>query len=716
MEKFGRAVVKFRWPILIIGILLLIPSIMGYMSTRINYDLLDYLPSDMETVEGQNILKEDFGAGAFSLIVTEGMTDEEVGDLTDQIADVPHVVTALSYGSASGANIPDEVIPSDIRSKFVNGDEQLIAVFFDSGTSSDDTMNAVTQIRGLCDKQVYVSGMSALVTDLKNIAEREEPSYVLLAVVCALVMLLLLTDSFLAPFLFLASIGMAIMYNLGSNYFLGEISYITKALAAILQLAVTMDYSIFLWRSYVENREKYGDDYKEAMAHAIPETMTALFSSMLTASAGFIALCFMSYTLGMDLGTVMAKGCVLGFIASCTLLPSLIVIFHKPLDKLAHKSLIPKADKFGKFTTNHYVAIILTFLVIMVPAVYGFQNKPVFYDFSNMLASGEDSGLDPEDIQFHYANEKVEQDFDVATTEMVMCNADLPHAQAKEMLDRIGEVDGVDYALGYDSFVGGQIPDQMVPSELKDTFKNGGWQLIIINSAYPVSSDEVNAQIDEINSIIKEYDEGAMLIGEAPATKDLISVTDHDFVVVDAIAIVAIFAILLIVFRSISLPFILVLVIEGAIFINLGIPYYTNTEMPFIAPVCISTIQLGSTVNYAILVTTRYRRERRGGMAKRDAIATAASRSLPAVVMSALSFFAATFGVSLYSNMSMISSLCELMARGAVISMFSVLLVLPAMFMVFDGLIVKTSHGFKPKGSRNNRVNGSEQTPELKEA
>jgi predicted RND superfamily exporter protein len=696
MLKIGKGVVKFRIPILIIGVLLLIPAVFGYLNTGINYDMLTYLPENMETVQGQNILKDDFGKGAFSLIVTEGMDDKSVRELTDKIKDVDHVADALSYGEVASSKIPDQAIPDELLSKFKNGDCQMVAVFFDDSTSAAATMNAVSDIRGIADEHVFVSGMSALVVDLKNLAEREEPVYVGVAVLCSIIILLLCTDCFLAPFIFLISIGMAILYNLGTNVFLGEISYITKALAAVLQLAVTMDYSIFLWSAFEENIGKYPEDGLEAMAHAIDETLTSIFSSAMTATAGFLAMIFMSYTLGADLGIVMAKGCIMGLVASVTLLPALILVFERPMLKTRHKRLIPKVDKLGNaITSRKAVAIIMiVFAIIFVPAVYGFMNKPVYYDFSNMIAG---DSLDPNDIKFHTANEKLEDTFDVATTEMILCDSNMSHADAKQMLDRIGDVDGVQYALGYDSFKGGLIPNQLVPAKLDSSFKSGDNQLILINSSYQVSTDEVNAQIDQIKAIMKDYDANATLIGEAPATKDLITLTDHDFVVVDIVAVIAILIILAIVFGSASLPFILVLVIEFAIMINLGLPYYTDTQMPFIAPICISTIQLGSTVNYAILLTTRYKRNRYSLVPKREAISDAFSRTFPAVVTSALSFFAATFGVALYSNMSMISMLCSLMSRGAIVSMFAVLFLLPAFFMIFDKFIVKTSRGFKPR-------------------
>lgn len=697
MLKFGKAVVKYRIPILIVAVLLLIPSFLGMEGTRINYDMLTYLPSDMETVEGQNILMDDFGKGAFSFVVVEGMDDGQVANLKSQIEQVDHVDTVLWVDSLTDANIPKEVLPQKYYDAFNSGDATMMAVFFDTATSADETMQAVTQIRSLAKDQVYVSGLSALVTDLKSVAEREEPIYVGIAVLCALIALLLLTDSWLIPFIFLASIGIAIAWNMGTNYFMGEISYITKALAAVLQLAVTMDYSIFLWHAFTEKRQKYPGDNETAMAEAIADTLVAIFSSALTACAGFLAMCFMSYTLGADLGIVMAKGCLLGLLGSLTTLPALILLFEKPLEKTRHRALIPKADRLAKSVTKRYWIYLIVFVVVLVPAVWGYANKPLYYDFSKALTGDDVSSMSTDDIGFLIANNKVEDDFDVATTEMVLCRSDLSHADAKEMLNRIESLDGVKYALGYDSVVGGLVPESALPEEVTSALKSGDYQLVLINSSYEVSTDEANAQIDSINEIIKDYDSDAMLIGEAPATKDLITTTDRDFKVVDWIAIVAILIIIALVFGSVSLPIILVSVIEFAIMINLGLPYYTGLEMPFIDPVCISTIQLGSTVNYAILLTTRYRKERFEGQDKTQAVTVAMSTSLPSVVTSALSFFAATFGVSVYSNVSLISSLCSLMARGAVVSMLSVLFILPAMFMLLDKVIIKTSRGFVPK-------------------
>ena len=698
MRKFGNAVVKLRVPILIVAVLLLIPSAWGFFHTPVNYDLLTYLPEQMDTVKGQEILKQDFGKGAFSLVVTEGLDDAAVADLTERITDVPSVATALSYGEISkNAAIPDEVIPEKYLSKLKNGDAQMIAVFFKEGTSAENTLNAVAQIRELADENVYVSGMSAFVLDLKNISDHEEPFYVAVAVACSLVLLLLCTDTFLAPFIFLISIGIAIVFNMGSNFFLGQMSYITKALAAVLQLAVTMDFSIFLWSSFEENIKKF-DDHHEAMAQSIAETLVAISSSAATATAGFLAMVFMSFTLGLNLGIVMAKGCILGLIGTVTILPSLILTFEKPMLRLRHKHLIPDVGGLAKIITRRPAVIVFLCLAfaLVVPAVYGFVNKPVYYDFTNMVI-GPSSSLTEEETPFNTANEKLQEHFDVATTEMILCSADIPHYQAKEMLARIKELDGVAYAIGYDSIKGGLVPDAIVPTQLKEAFVNEGKQLILINSTFAVSSPEVNEQIEAINAILKEYDPDGMLIGEAPATKDLTEIMDHDFIVVDALAIVAILLIIAIAFRSITLPFILVLVIELAIMINLGLPYYMNDVVCFISPICISTIQLGSTVNYAILMTTRYKRERAGGLEKREAVETAFRMTFPAVVTSGLSFAAATIGVSFVARMGLISQLCGLMARGACISTLCVLFILPAFFMAFDTIIVKTSHGFKPR-------------------
>ena len=696
MRQFGNLVVKARIPILIVALLLLIPAGWGYFHTQVNYDLLTYLPDSIDTVKGQDILKKDFGKGAFSLIVTEGLDDESVANLTEEISKVSSVDTALSYGEISkNSHIPEQAIPKMYLNKLKNGDNQMIAVFFKEGTSAETTLNAVDEIRQLADENVYVSGMSAFVLDLKNIADKEEPFYVAVAVACSLLLLLLCTDTFLAPFVFLLSIGIAIIYNMGTNYFLGEVSYITKALAAVLQLAVTMDFSIFLWSSFEENIRKY-DDHNEAMAQSIAETLVAIFSSSMTATAGFLAMVFMTFTLGQNLGIVMAKGCILGVIGTVTILPSLILVLRKPMLKLVHRRLIPDVRGLAEIITKQpaVITFVCLAIVLVFPTVYGFLNKPMYYDFTSMVI-GQGSTRTEEETQFNTANKKLQEDFDIATTEMILCRDDIPHAKAKEMLNRINELDGVAYVIGYDSIKGGLVPDALIPKKLKESFVSQGKQLILINSTYAVSSTDVNTQIESINAIMKEYDPDGMLIGEAPATKDLTEIMDHDFMVVDGLAIIAVLIIIAIAFQSVSLPFILVLVIELAIMINLGLPYYTNDIVCFISPICISTIQLGSTVNYAILMTTRYKRERASGLEKYEAVKTAFTTTFPAVVTSGGSFFAATIGVSFVARMGLISQLCGLMARGALISTLCVLFILPAFFVTFDKLIVKTSRGFK---------------------
>lgn len=698
--RYGNFVVAHHKVILVVAVLLLIPSLFGYLNTRINFDLLTYLPESFETVEGQNILLEDFGKGAFSFIVVEGMDDVDVKDLKEKIQEVDHVDTVLWSDSLTDLGIPKQAIPKKYYEAFNNDEDDctMLAVFYDTSSSADATLQAVDEIRALSNEQVYVAGMASLVTDLKHIAQREEPLYVLVAILGSIIALLLLTDTYLAPLVFLMSIGIAILWNLGTNIFLGETSYVTKALAAILQLAVTMDYSIFLWHGFVEQRRIYPHDSGKAMAEAIANTLVTLFSSMLTASAGFLALCFMTYTLGADLGVVMAKGCLLGFIGSVTTLPALILLFHRPMERFSHKPLIPPAERLAGHVTRRYWVYLIIFVVALVPAAYGFEHKPLMYDFTEILAGKNIEKMDPEDIKFHWANEKLNDEFHVATTEMILCDASLSHADAKEMLKRIDAVDGVKYALGYDSVVGGRVPDELVPERVKDALKNGGWQLILVNSEYRVSTDEANAQVDAINAILDEYDEDAMLIGEAPAVKDLIATTDTDFRMVDYVAIVLILIILFFVFRSVIMPFLLVLVIMLAVMINLGLPYFMDDPMVFIAPVCISTIQLGSTVNYAILMATRYKRERYAGAGKTGSITIAMGHSLPSIVTSGASFFSAVIGVSIYSNVELISSLCTFMARGALISTASVLFILPAFLMLFDKAIVKTSRGFLQAG------------------
>lgn len=691
MEKFGRVIVKLRIPILIISFLLLIPSALGYFNTRVNYDIMYYLPSDIETMQGQDILLDDFGKGAYAMVVVDGMNSKNVSSLAKKIEDVDHVESVISYSGIVGDDIPSELLPDKYRSIFENEDSGavLMAVFFDGTTSSDDTMDAIMKVREVTDHQCYIAGMSAVVTDTKNMAEKETPLYVLVAVVLVCIVLAIFMDSFLVPVFFMISIGMAIVYNLGSNYFLGEVSYITKALAAVLQLGVTLDYSIFLWHSYKEMKEQYPEDHKEAMAHAIGNTLVSVVGSSITTVAGFIALCFMSFTLGLDLGVVMAKGVVFGVLGCVTILPSLILTFDRALEKTMHKEIMPSFNKLARFIVNHAWIFILVFVLLLAPAIYGYNNTKVYYNLSDTL---------PDNLDCSKANKMLEENFaDTNSVYMILANSNLSKDEAVNMLEEIKELDGVSFALGLDDALKSGIPQELLPQSLVSKLKGDDYQIMMVSTDYKVASDEVNDQITKVNDIVKRYDSSAMVIGEAPCTKDLITITDKDFKVVSAISIVAIFFIIFFVLRSISLPVVLVAAIEFAIFINMGIPYYTGTQIPFIASVVIGTIQLGATVDYAILMTTRYKKERSAGCTKKEAITTALETSIPSIIVSALGFFAATFGVGCIASVDMIASLCTLMARGAIISMFVVIFILPSLFVLFDKIIIHTSLGFKPK-------------------
>lgn len=687
--KLARAVVKFRVPILIIAIALMIPSFIGMAATRINYDMLTYLPSDMDTVKGQDILLDDFGKGAFSFIIVEDMPEKDVAALKEKIEQVDHVETALWYDSLADISVPMEILPDEIYNAFNSGNSTVIAVFFDSSTSSDVTMKAIKEIRSITGEKCFVSGMSAMVTDLKDLCEKEEPIYVGIAVVLACAAMMLFLDGWLIPFVFLLSIGMMIMLNMGTNIIFGEISYITKALSAVLQLAVTMDYSIFLWHSYNEQREKISDN-KEAMAVAIHETFTSVLGSSITTIAGFIALCFMSFTLGFDLGLVMAKGVLLGVIGCVTVLPALILIFDKPLTKTRHRSIIPDTKKFAKGLVKIFPVFLVIFAILVVPAYYGYSktNSEVYYNIGECL---------PDDMAYVIANTKLSEEFDMASTHMVLVDASTPNKDVRSMIKEMEKVDGVKYVLGMESVVGSLVPEEIIPDDLRSVLESDNWKLMLINSQYKVASDEVNNQVTELNNILKKYDPSGMLIGEAPCTKDMIETTDHDFQVVNAVSIVAIFLIIAVVEKSITLPFILIAVIELAIFINLGLPHYLGQSLPFIAPICISTIQLGATVDYAILMTTRYKSERRAGASKKDAVTTALYTSIPSIIVSGMGLFAATFGVAIYSDIDIISSMCMLMARGAIISMVLVIFVLPALLRLCDPVIRKTTLGINPK-------------------
>lgn len=690
MINFGKGVVKLRIPILIVSIILLFPAALGYFHTRVNYDILTYLPKEIDTMKGQDILLDEFGTGAFSMCVVEGMEDQDISKMRKNMEKVDHVKKILWYDSLADLSIPKTMLPDKVQNAFINEDKDatLMVIFFDSSMSSDETMDAIEELRSVADKQCYISGMSAVVTDTKNLSDKEVPIYVLIAVILAVIVLSLTMDSALIPVFFLLSIGMAIIYNLGSNVFFGEISYVTQALAAVLQLGVTMDYSIFLWHSYEENQERFPDDKKRAMAHAISNTLTSVIGSSITTVAGFIALCFMSFTLGLDLGVTMAKGVIFGVICCVTVLPSMILVFDKAIDKTRHKAIIPDLGVISGWVVKHYKAFIVTFIIVLIPALWGYTHYEVYYDLAGTLPGNLDSVV---------ANDKLDETFAMNSTHIILCDSSLEPKEVNEMMSKIDDVDGVKATLGLDSLVGPTVPREMIPSDIKEVVMDENYQMLMISSEYKVASDEVNDQCDKIEKIMKKYDKNAMLIGEAPCTKDLITITNHDFNVVSTVSIGAIFLIIACVFKSISLPIILVSVIEFAIFINMGIPAFTGTKLPFIAGIVIGTIQLGATVDYAILMTTKYRKARYNGAEKQEAITSALGASMQSVIVSALSFFAATFGVGLYSNVDMIASLCSLMARGAIISMFVVIFILPSMFMIFDKIICKTSKGFVQK-------------------
>ena len=690
MINFGKGVVKLRIPILIVSIILLFPAALGYFHTRVNYDILTYLPKEIDTMKGQDILLDEFGTGAFSMCVVEGMEDQDISKMRKNMEKVDHVKKILWYDSLADLSIPKTMLPDKVQDAFINEnkDATLMVIFFDSSMSSDETMDAIEELRSVADKQCYISGMSAVVTDTKNLSDKEVPIYVLIAVILAVIVLALTMDSALIPVFFLLSIGMAIIYNLGSNVFFGEISYVTQALAAVLQLGVTMDYSIFLWHSYEENQERFPDDKKRAMAHAISNTLTSVIGSSITTVAGFVALCFMSFTLGLDLGVTMAKGVIFGVICCVTVLPSMILVFDKAIDKTRHKAIIPDLGVISGWVVKHYKAFIITFIIVLIPALWGYTHYEVYYDLAGTLPGNLDSVI---------ANDKLDETFAMNSTHIILCDSSLEPKEVNEMMSKIDDVDGVKATLGLDSLVGPTVPREMIPSDIKEVVMDENYQMLMISSEYKVASDEVNDQCDKIEKIMKKYDKNAMLIGEAPCTKDLITITNHDFNVVSTVSIGAIFLIIACVFKSISLPIILVAVIEFAIFINMGIPAFTGTKLPFIAGIVIGTIQLGATVDYAILMTTKYRKARYNGVEKQEAITSALGASMQSVIVSALSFFAATFGVGLYSNVDMIASLCSLMARGAIISMFVVIFILPSMFMIFDKIICKTSKGFVQK-------------------
>lgn len=698
MKKFGNLIVKLRIPILILSVLLLIPAAIGYFNTKVNYDILYYLPGDIDTMKGQDILLDDFGKGAYAMVVVDGMNKKNVSELVKKVEKVDHVASVISYNGIVGDGVPAEILPDKFRSYFENDDSgaTLFAIFFDDTTSSTETMDAIEELRDVTDKQCYIAGMSAVVTDTKSMSEKETPIYVLVAVLLVCVVLAIFMDSFLVPVLFMVSIGMAIVYNLGTNIFLGEVSYITKALAAVLQLGVTLDYSIFLWHSYKEEKEKNPGDHKEAMAVAIGNTLTSVVGSSITTVAGFIALCFMSFTLGLDLGIVMAKGVIFGVIGCVTILPSLILTFDKALEKTMHKEIMPNFDKPARWIVKHSWLFLIVFLGLLYPAIYGYNHTKVYYDLSDTL---------PDKLNCSQANKLLAKNFDKTNSiYMILADTNLSKDDSIAMIDEIKELDGISTAMSLDSVVGAELPTEMLPDSLVSELKGNEYQIMMISTNYAIASDEINDQIDKVDEIAKKYDAKSMVIGEAPCTKDLITITDKDFKTVSIVSIAAIFVIIFFVLKSISLPVILVAAIEFAIFVNMGIPYFTGTSIPFISSVVIGTIQLGATVDYAILMTTRYKRERAAGESKKEAISIALGTSIPSIIVSALGFFAATFGVGMIASVDMISSLCILMARGAIISMLVVIFILPSLFVLFDKLIINTSIGFKSKKNKKEAV------------
>lgn len=698
MKKFGKLIVKLRIPILILSVMLLIPAAIGYFNTKVNYDILYYLPGDIDTMKGQDILLDDFGKGAYAMVVVDGMNKKNVSELVKKVEKVDHVASVISYNGIVGDGVPAEILPDKFRSYFENDDSgaTLFAIFFDDTTSSTETMDAIEELRDVTDKQCYIAGMSAVVTDTKSMSEKETPIYVLVAVLLVCVVLAIFMDSFLVPVLFMVSIGMAIVYNLGTNIFLGEVSYITKALAAVLQLGVTLDYSIFLWHSYKEEKEKNPGDHKEAMAVAIGNTLTSVVGSSITTVAGFVALCFMSFTLGLDLGIVMAKGVIFGVIGCVTILPSLILTFDKALEKTMHKEIMPNFDKPARWIVKHSWLFLIVFLGLLYPAIYGYNHTKVYYDLSDTL---------PDKLNCSQANKLLAKNFDKTNSiYMILADTNLSKDDSIAMIDEIKELDGISTAMSLDSVVGAELPTEMLPDSLVSELKGNEYQIMMISTNYAIASDEINDQIDKVDEIAKKYDAKSMVIGEAPCTKDLITITDKDFKTVSIVSIAAIFVIIFFVLKSISLPVILVAAIEFAIFVNMGIPYFTGTSIPFISSVVIGTIQLGATVDYAILMTTRYKRERAAGESKKEAISIALGTSIPSIIVSALGFFAATFGVGMIASVDMISSLCILMARGAIISMLVVIFILPSLFVLFDKLIINTSIGFKSKKNKKEAV------------
>ncbi|MBQ9868151.1 MAG: MMPL family transporter [Ruminococcus sp.] len=704
MYKFGKAVVKGRFIILILSFVLLVPSLIGMLGTRINYDILSYLPKDLDTMKGQDIMLDEFGKGGFAFVMIDGMQDKDVKKLESKLAKVDHVCDVIWYDSIADINLPKEVLPKKLYDFFNSENATLMAVFFDDTSASDASMKALEEVKDIAGKQCFVAGMTAAIDDIKDLTINETTGYVIIAVCLTSLVLALTMDSFLIPVFFMLSVGMAVLYNLGSNIFLGEISFITQALTAVLQLGVTIDYSIFLWHSYKEQQKLHPNDNKEAMAVAISKTISSVVGSSVTTVAGFLALCFMSYKLGLDMGIVMAKGVVIGVIACVTILPAMILIFDKALTKTMHRDLVPSLDKLSKFIIKHRAVCITAFLVILIPALYGYTHTNVYYDLTATL---------PKDLDSIVANTKLEEEFHMSTTHILMCDAELDSKSMNNMLKEMNKVDGVKFSLGLSSLIGPNIPREVIPDKLTQVLKSENWQMVLIGSEYKSASDEVNEQISKLQDIVEKYDKKAMLIGEAPCTKDLINITDRDFKVVSAVSILAIFLIIFFVLQSFSLPIILVSVIEFAIFVNMGLTSYLHTTIPFIASIVIGTIQLGATVDYAILMSTRYKSERNSGLGKTEAVTIALSTSIKSIIVSALGFFAATFGVGVFSKVDMISQLCSLLSRGAIISMITVIFMLPSMLMLFDPIIIRSTFGMK-NAKRSKKSERGVQMPAIK--
>lgn len=686
MIKVGKWIAKNKVLIVLISMILLIPSVIGMAATRVNYDILSYLPDSLETVEGQDIMVDEFGMGAFSMVVVEDMDLKDVAALKEKFQDVEHVKDVLWYDSVADLSIPVSMIPDKFKDAFFNGDATMMIALFDNTTSSDAAMEAVTDMRKIANEQCFISGMSGVVTDIKNIALEEMPIYVVIAAGLSLLVLLLAMDSLVVPILFLLSVGLAVLYNLGSNIFLGQVCYITKSLTAVLQLGVTMDYSIFLLNSFEAYKKKY-DEKERAMAHAIADTFKSVAGSSVTTIAGFLALCVMTFALGRDMGIVMAKGVVIGVVCCVTVLPAMILVFDKAIEKTKHKALLPNMDKASGFITKHYKVWLIVFLVLLYPAIYGNNHTQIYYNIDKSL---------PATLASNVANDKLKEDFDMSTMHMILLRNGLDSKQKTQMLDKIDEIDGVKWSLGMNSLIGPSFPESMIPSNVREMLESDNYEVQFVCSEYSSATDECNAQLASIQEIVKEYSPDSMVIGEAPLMKDLQDTTDVDLQRVNILSMAAIFVIILFVFKSISLPFVLLAVIEFAIYVNMAIPYYQGVTLPFVASIVIGAIQLGATVDYAILMTSNYQKQRHLGKTKKESISIAHKFSMKSIIVSGCSFFAATFGVALYSQVDMIGSICTLLARGAVISTVVVLLVLPAMFMVFDPIIVRTSKGFLP--------------------